>query len=99
MNISIGDPGYLSIHGGQYRNVVVIMVMPACRTRKYAVIDNAVDRCPVLAIGRDIHDGLRGISLIRRRENGERELMEIRDDIIRRCELHTQARSGFTRLR
>ena len=41
MNISTGVPDYLSIHGGQYRNVVVIMVTPAYRTRKCAVIDNA----------------------------------------------------------
>lgn len=85
MNISTGVTGYLSIHARQYRNVVVIMVTPAYRTRKYAVIDNAVDRYPARDRGRDICVYVTGlstdpmhtrarrtsdwISLIRHREN------------------------------
>jgi len=103
VNISTGVPGYLSVHVGQYRNVVVIMVTPAYRTRKCVVIDNAVDRHRDRDrtryprwIGRQIartraritSDWI-SLDSTSRKLHSERELMEaeIRDDIIRRCEL------------
>lgn len=101
------SPGYLSIRGRQYRNVVIIMVTPAYRTSKCTVIDNAVDRRPARdryicdgSIDRQIGQRARHFrsetffDWTLRKLHGARGLMgaEISDDIIRRCELRSGPR-------